>query len=124
MTTVVNKRPPVPGGGLIASVLLLLLALHPVTAAQRKLADRPLDVPAAAAEAGCGMLARADLTTLQDAPAHVTAAKWVKSQGAAPPYCRVRGYVEPHVGFDPAARHRLEPEIPRDGLRRCLRRDR
>lgn len=39
------------------------------------------------------------MATLQDAPTHITEATWVGEHGTAPAYCRVRGYVEPHVGF-------------------------
>ncbi|HTX05748.1 MAG TPA: tannase/feruloyl esterase family alpha/beta hydrolase [Steroidobacteraceae bacterium] len=54
----------------------------------------------AIAEAGCGSLGRANLATLPDAPTRITAANWVASHGDTPPYCRVRGYVKPQVGFE------------------------
>lgn len=96
----VTHAPAIRSGGLIAA-LSLLLALHPVGAAQTRPADRPGAPSAAAtsAAADCATLERANLTALQDAPTHITAVSWVASRGASPAYCRVRGYVEPHVGF-------------------------
>jgi feruloyl esterase len=78
---------------------LLLLALQ-VAAAQPKPGDRMQDASALDAEAACQLLKAADLTTLRDAPTRITEAKWVVSQDASPAYCRARGYVAPHVGFE------------------------
>jgi feruloyl esterase len=37
---------------------------------------------------------------MTDAPTRITEASWVAGQRHAPGYCRVRGYVKPHVGFE------------------------
>jgi hypothetical protein len=97
MRRAANWHHAVPARAIIASVWLLL-AQHPVSAAPQKPAGRLPD--AAVAKADCGTLQRADLATLQDAPTHITKAKWVGRHGVTPAYCRVRGYVEPHVGFE------------------------
>jgi hypothetical protein len=94
---VANRHRVVRAGGIIAS-LLLLLAQQPVSAAQQKTAGEL--ATAAVAEDNCGTLQRADLATLQDAPTHITAARWVGRHGVTPAYCRVRGYVKPHVDFE------------------------
>ena len=80
--------------------LLLALAQHAAWAAQQRPAARPRGTPAAVAAADCAILRRADLTTLQDAPTRITEAKWVRSSGVTPAYCRVRGYVSPRVDFE------------------------
>lgn len=95
MGAVANRHHAVAAGGVIASILLLLVQQSAFAAPQQR-----RDASAAGAEANCGMLARADLAALQDAPTHVTDATWVPAHDAAPAYCRVRGYVEPHVGFE------------------------
>jgi Tannase and feruloyl esterase len=84
----------------IIAVLLPLLAPRPASAAPQSSAGRLQTSNVAAAEANCTMLQSAELATLQDAPTRITEAKWVKGHGAAPSYCRVRGYVEPRVGFE------------------------
>jgi hypothetical protein len=76
--------------------MALLLVRQPAPAADQ----RPQYASAAVAQAECGTLARADLAMLQDAPTHITEASWVPERGDAPAYCRVRGYVQPQVGFE------------------------
>lgn len=90
-----NRHHAVPAGGLIASILLLLVQQPALATPQR-----PRVTSLGIAEAHCGTLATADLATLQDAPTHITEAKWIAEHATAPAYCRVRGYVEPHVGFE------------------------
>ena len=94
-----SKHPALRGGGLVAMMLLLFVLLDPA-AAQAAPGDQQRDVPALDAQAACGALEKADLAALRDAPTRITAAQWVGSQDAAPAYCRVQGYVEPHVGFE------------------------
>lgn len=89
-----NQLNAISAGGIVAG-MLLLLAQQPLLAAQQ----HARDVSVAAAQAGCRSLEKADLAALQDAPTHITRAKWVAAHGTAPAYCQVRGYVEPHVGF-------------------------
>ena len=99
MPTVTNRHHTVAAGSITAGILLLL-AQHPVSAAQHEPVPRLSEARAAVVESNCGMLAKADLANLQDAPTRITQAKWVAEHGPAPAYCRVRGYVEPHVGFE------------------------
>lgn len=99
MTAAVYGHHAVRGRRIVAGMLLLLLQ-HSVSAAPHGPASAPAAVRAAGAESNCGMLAQADLATLQDAPTRITQASWVKEHDPAPAYCRVRGYVEPHVGFE------------------------
>jgi len=54
----------------------------------------------AAGNRACEALGRADLSTLQDAPTHITRADWIGRHGDTPSYCRVHGYVEPRIGFE------------------------
>jgi Tannase and feruloyl esterase len=92
------KRPArIAAAGLLAG-LSLLLARQPVSAARPGFAAHAQDTAAAAAN--CGKLEHADLATLEDAPTDITDAKWVGRGSEGPPYCRVRGYVAPHVGFE------------------------
>ena len=47
----------------------------------------------------CEALARTNFSTIQDAPAEITAANWVAAKGDIPTQCEVAGYVSPQVGF-------------------------
>lgn len=100
MPIVAHRHRTVAALGTLMSLALLLVA-QPVAAATRTAAVGPsTNASVPVAESRCGMLRKAGLTTLQDAPTHITQAQWVSRQGTSPAYCRVRGYVEPHVGFE------------------------
>lgn len=88
------------GSGRVAAATLLLLLQRPVAAAPHQPAAEPAGARTAVAESNCRMLAQADLAALQDAPTHITQARWIREHGSVPAYCRVRGHVEPHVGFE------------------------
>lgn len=90
MPNVTNRLYTAPASGIIASILPLLVQQSALATQQP-----PPSVSAAVAEANCGILARANLATLQDAPTRITEAKWVRERGDAPAYCRVRGPFEP-----------------------------
>ena len=92
-------RHPLPASAILLS-LLLLLAQHPASAAPQQATARVRNTATAVAQTNCAALSRADLATLQDAPTRITEAKWMTGLGVAPPYCRVRGEVRPHVGFE------------------------
>ena len=47
----------------------------------------------------CEALEKANFSTIQDAPAEITAVNWVAAKGAIPTHCQVAGYVSPQVGF-------------------------
>jgi feruloyl esterase len=79
-------RRPVP---VIALAALLALVL-----------DGSRTHAAAAAAARCKALLQADYTALEDAPTQITAAELVEAGGGDTAFCRVRGYVEPQVGFE------------------------
>jgi len=49
---------------------------------------------------GCESLARAEFSQVVDAPTEITEARLVGESAASPAYCRVKGYVNPNVGFE------------------------
>lgn len=60
---------------------------------------RGADLLAIAPEMDCEQLKSADLSGVADAPIHIVAAEKVTSAKPAP-YCKVTGFVEPHVSFE------------------------
>jgi feruloyl esterase len=53
-----------------------------------------------ASAASCAGLAGDDLLRLQDAPARVTEATLIETENGLPAHCRVRGYINPQIGFE------------------------
>lgn len=47
----------------------------------------------------CAILAKTDLSTIEDAPTKISEAELIDA-GSDLAFCRVRGYVSPHVGFE------------------------
>lgn len=92
------QRHPLPTIAIILSLLLLLA--KPASAASPQATGRPPNTETALAQTNCATLGTADLATLRDAPTRITEAKWMSGHGVALPYCRVRGEVQPRVGFE------------------------
>ena len=79
--------------GILAAIAMsLLIGAAPSTASAQGTVRDPV--------AGCGDLARADFSSIPDAPTHITKTEIVAPANGGPGYCRVMGLIEPHVGIE------------------------
>lgn len=53
-----------------------------------------------ALDARCDALQQAEFSTIEDAPAQITASRVVQAGGNLPSYCQVQGYIAPNIGME------------------------
>ncbi len=82
-----------------ACLMGILLALSSVSVAAQERNDPIAILPAVAPVLSCSQLATESFPSATDRPMHVTSARAVED-GKPAPYCRVLGYVEPHIQFE------------------------